>query len=245
MDGASFYSKQSTARGILSISDVESIAIQEGGVFDQLILQFLPDDRRSLIYEAATGPEILQVWLRKSRFEKLIGSDFSENEVAIASSITNSIVHRDSLEDLCDRVSDSTCAAIIALDFYEHLPRESFRRFLQIAHSKLAPGGVLVMRGPNADSPLVGLNLYNDITHVWAYTTVCLNSLLRLAGFNAVTYKDDTLGGFHHGGTWKRWVMRPAQWILGNLVYFATRQRIRYWGMSIYVYAQKGKLCCD
>lgn len=239
MDGSSFYQQQSVARNITTLADVEAAAVEEHAVFEALIAPFLPEDKGAMIYEAATGPGILQCWLRDRGYRNRIGSDFAEAEAGLAALVSSQVCCADSVSDLKLRVAPDSASAIIGLDFFEHLPRESFREFLAIAFSRLKPGGVLILRGPNADSPLVGLNLYNDVTHVWAYTTVCLNSLLRLAGFDAINYSDDTLGGFHSGGWWKRPLMRPAQWILTTLVYLATRQRIRHWGMSIYVYARK------
>ncbi len=241
MDGGSFYSNQSAVRGISSAEDVRKVADFEASVFDQLILPFLPSDRKALIYEAATGPGILQVWLQKSGYINLLGSDFAGREASVAADINPAVVHADSLVDLRDRVSNASCAVIIALDFYEHLPRESFREFLGLAQRKLAPGGVLILRGPNGDSPFVGLNLYNDITHVWAYTSVCLRGLLSLADFESVGFDDDTRSGFHRGAAWKRWAMIPAQWLLTTLVYLATRQRIGHWGSSLYTYARKAR----
>lgn len=239
MDGASFYQQQSAVRGISTVDDVQAAAMRESAVFENLISPFLPAPGEDLIYEAATGPGILQSWLIAKGYRNLMGSDFSATEAALAAQISPRVNHCDSLTDLRERVKSEECAAIIALDLLEHLPREAFREFLEIAFSRLRPGGILILRGPNADSPLVGLNLYNDITHVWAYTTVCLTSLLRLAGFPEAAFRDDTLGGFHHGGKWKSYLMRPAKALLSGLVYVATRQWIRHWGMSIYVYARK------
>lgn len=239
IDGGSFYSNQSEVRGISSADDVRKVADFETRVFDQLILPYLPSDRGALIYEAATGPGILQVWLQKSGYVNLMGSDFAEREAIVAADINPAVVHADSLVDLRDRVLKASCAVIIALDLYEHLPRESFREFLDLAQNKLAPGGVLILRGPNGDSPFVGLNLYNDITHVWAYTTVCLDGLLRIAGFQSINFDDDTIRGLHSGAVWKKWLMRGSQAFLRSLIYIATRQRIKFFGISIYVYARR------
>ena len=240
IDGATYYDNQSQARGIRGVEDVRRMAAGEALVFDRLILSHLRN-RDARVYEAATGPGILQAWLQSRGFHKLHGSDFSANEARMAEVITPGIVHADSVADLEERFGENSLDAIIALDFFEHIPRERFRDFMRIAVSRLAPGGVLIMRGPNGDTPFVGLNLYNDITHVWAYTTVCLRALLGLSGFSRVSFADDTIDGLHHGRWWKRCFMKPAQMLLEALCWAATRQRVRYWGMSLYVYAYKPK----
>jgi len=240
IDGSTYYKSQSQARGIGGISDVKRMAAETANIYDRLLLSRLPGARDCMIYEAATGPGLLQAWLQNRCFSNLHGSDFSEKEATLAGQITPGIVYGDSVADLANRFSECTFDAIIALDFYEHIPRERFRDFLQIASSRLKPGGVLILRGPNADSPLVGLNLYNDITHIWAYTTTCLRVLCRLEGFQDVRFCDDAIPGLHHGAAWKTPLMRLAQIILTQLVWMASRQRVQFWGSSIYLFARKG-----
>ena len=238
-DGATYYKSQSHARGISSHADVEKLVMQEKDIFDRLLLPYLPKERSASIYEAATGPGILQCWLINRGYTCMEGSDFSENEANLAKHFNPRVVHGDSIVDLEARFKPESLSAIIALDFFEHIPRERFRDFLSIAASRLQPGGVLILRGPNADSPFVGLNLYNDITHVWAYTTTCLGALFRLAGFTQYAFNDDAIGGIHHGYWWKRLLMIPARKLLTFVCWAASRQYIRHWGMSIYVYAMK------
>ena len=240
IDGSTYYNNQSQARGIKGISDVRRMAAETAHIYDRILLAQLPTNRECAIYEAATGPGIFQAWLQDRGFSNLHGSDFSEKEATLAGQITQGIVYGDSVADLENRFSECTCDAIIALDFYEHISRERFRDFLRIASSRLKPSGVLILRGPNANSPLVGLNLYNDITHIWAYTTTCLCVLCKLEGFQDVRFCDDAILGLHHGAAWKIPLMRLAQMILTQLVWMASRQRVQFWGSSIYLFARKG-----
>lgn len=239
IDGSSYYKVQSAARGIQTISDVTVHAMRENHAFTRLIGQYLPNDRSEAIYEAATGPGILQCWLIGRGYSNLEGSDFSENEAMLASRINPRIICADSVADLENRFEENSLSVIVALDFYEHIPRERFRDFLVIAASRLKPGGVLIMRGPNGDSPFAGRNLFNDITHVWTYTTVCLRALIHSAGFRAVFFVDDAIKGIRCGYSWKRWVMKPVQVALTLICWLASRERVKYWGMSLYVYARK------
>jgi 2-polyprenyl-3-methyl-5-hydroxy-6-metoxy-1,4-benzoquinol methylase len=237
-DGTSYYEHQAKARGIKTADDSRKESLFEGAVFDRLILPHLPALGDGAIYEAACGPGILQCWLSQRGFTDLEGSDFSLHEATLAASINPRIHHGDSLAHL-KTFGPGHFRAIIALDFYEHLPRELFRHFLAIASESLKPGGVLIMRGPNGDSPFVGLNLYNDITHVWTYTTVAMRSLLALEGMTSVCFDDDTDKALHHGRWWKRPLMHVSRQILTGLTFAATRQKIHYWGMSLYIYARK------
>lgn len=239
IDGSSFYNVQSRARDIKGKSDVDSLARADEKVFARQFGPHLPADRNAAIYEAATGPGILQTWLLSKGYLSLHGSDFSENEAKIAQLINPEIRHANSITDLENRFPTGTLDSIIALDFYEHVEREAFMQFLRAASSSLKPGGKLILRGPNGDSPFVGLNLYNDPTHVWAYTTTSLSSLLRGAGFTSIHFSDDTYDSIHEGSWWKRPLMSCSQAILRMLTRAAIRKDIRFWGMSLYVYATK------
>jgi 2-polyprenyl-3-methyl-5-hydroxy-6-metoxy-1,4-benzoquinol methylase len=238
IDGATYYNQQSSARRISSISDVEKIADAEKKVFDRLLLPYIAASPQARIYEAACGPGILQCWLKKHGLHNVEGSDFSEFEASLAAQINNRIRSADSLTHLSS-FAESSFDVIIALDFYEHLPKEDFRRFLSIAHKALKTGGLLIMRGPNGDSPFVGLNLYNDITHIWAYTSTSLKALLTIAGYHSTHFEDDTCAAIHYGRWWKKPLMIVARLILRSLVHAATRQSIEHWGSSLYVYARK------
>ena len=238
-DGYTYYNNQSEGRGIRSVIDVERLATQEQVCFDRLLLPFLPKNKSEAIYEAATGPGILQHWLHSRGYTNLEGSDFSANEADMAVKINPNVICEDSINDLEQRFQPGSLSAIIALDFYEHIPRERFREFLSIAATRLKTGGIMILRGPNADSPFAGLNLYNDITHVWAYTTDCSKILMRLAGFKKVEFADDTITHIHVGRWWKLPLMVATQLVLTFIVHAATRKRITLWGSSIYVFAQK------
>ena len=240
MSADSFYNRQSKARQISTYADVMRLSRASEAVFNRILGPFLPKDKQSCIYEAATGPGILQSWLRDKGYVNREGSDFSINEATLARQITPSIRHADSIEDLVERFSENSLQIIIALDFYEHLERENFIKFLNAAYSRLSAGGYLVLRGPNADSPLLGLNLYNDVTHVWAYTTSCLRVLCRLEGFEDVGFCDDSIPGLHHGAFWKAPLMRLSQLILTQMVWMASRQKVKFWGSSLYLFARKG-----
>lgn len=239
LEGSSYYQHQAKARRILTKTDVQRETAFEEQVFERLLLPAIREaGQGGAIYEAACGPGILQLWLSQKGFTLVEGSDFSEHEAKLAGTINPRIHHGDSLAHLAT-FGPEKFNSIIALDFYEHLPREDFRRFLDIASNALKPGGILIMRGPNGDSPFVGLNLYNDITHVWTYTTVAMRALLVLGGFSHTDFDDDTDKALHRGRWWKRPLMFISRKILTGLTFAATRQRIRFWGMSLYVYATK------
>ena len=238
-DQSSYYEIQGAARGISDRQEVERQARSlMSETYSRVILPFLPENRKGAIYEAATGPGIIQVWLRDKGYSNVYGSDFAVKEAELAKEINPNIEHGDSVVGVTAR-GDEQYDAIIALDFLEHIPRESVLVFLKNSRGALKPGGVLIMRAPNADSPLVGLNLYNDITHVWAYTTVSLRAMSRICSFSSISFDDDTTSSIQRYRWIKCPVMKVAQWILRHLLNIACRTRVTHLGSSIYIYAKR------
>jgi len=81
--------------------------------------------------------------------------------------------------------------AIVAIDLIEHLSKDDFMTLLAESARVLRVDGSLILRYPNGDSPLVGLNLFNDITHVCTYTSNCMKTLARMHGFRSWSFGDE------------------------------------------------------
>jgi SAM-dependent methyltransferase len=123
--------------------------------------------------------------------------------------------------------------ALVAIDFIEHISKDAVMDLLRESHRVLAPGGRLILRYPNGDSPLVGMNLFNDITHVWTYTPNCLNSLAQMHGFTRSDFVDES-----DAIRDQRWIKVPlcriSRAILGALLRAATKERVAYWGPHLW-----------
>lgn len=92
----------------------------------------------------------------------------------------------------CDLVEDSTkylqaktskYDIIVLNDVLEHIPREEIVDFVGAISKSLLPGGKLLIKSPNAQSPHFGTGLYGDLTHVQAFSELSLSQLFRLTGF--------------------------------------------------------------
>jgi SAM-dependent methyltransferase len=122
------------------------------------------------------------------------GSDSSDCQIELARAAGLSVRLADSIDEI-SKAPALTWDCLIAIDFIEHLPKDGLIAFLAQAHRVLKPGGCLILRAPNGDSPFVGRNLFNDITHYWAYTSVAIEALLKMAGFQRVEFADGTVAG--------------------------------------------------
>jgi cyclopropane fatty-acyl-phospholipid synthase-like methyltransferase len=144
-----------------------------------------------------------------------------------------------------DSVADLAAApagqfeAIIAIDFIEHLPREVLLNFIRHAAHALKPDGVLIVRGPNGDSPFVGRNLFNDITHCWAYTSIAFRALTQIAGFAECRFIDDTVVSVYRHRWLKVPLMQLAQFLTKRWIRLMTRESIDMLGSSYYACARK------
>ena len=236
---SAYYEYQAEARGLRCEADVESVVQWMATAYAQILLpRWLPPERTAAIYEVACGPGIMLRYLQRAGYGNVSGSDSSACQIALAQAAGLNVAQADSLKELAGH-RDGSWDCVIGIDFIEHLPKDVLLEFLALAARKLKPGGRLILRGPNADSPLVGRNLYNDITHVWAYTTIALRGLLQMSGFERLEFAEDCEALV---GT-QRWLkvplMRLAQALARGLIRAATREQVEWLSPSIYVCAWK------
>jgi SAM-dependent methyltransferase len=238
METSVYYSHQAIARGHVSPDDVLANVARNSGMYDRVLLPWLPEDKTKPIYEVACGAGICLKWLSTRGYVNASGSDSSEVQISLAKANGMSVKLMGALEDLQTH-ADGSIACLIALDFYEHLPKEILLDFLQESYRVLAPGGRLILRGPNGDSPFLGRALFNDITHLWALTSVAFNAVLRMFGFKHVEFQDDTLPSFNTF----RWFRIPLAWFAQKVLHWAirlaTRENILYFSSSFFLCATK------
>jgi SAM-dependent methyltransferase len=235
---AAYYNYQAEARGLKTEADVELLTKQMSAVYSKFLPMWLPRDRNAAIYEVACGPGIMLRYLTRTGYNNTSGSDSSLCQVELARAAGLNVVQADSLSEL-EKHPDVSCDCIIGIDFIEHLPKDALIEFFLLASKKLKPGGSLILRAPNGDSPFVGRNLFNDITHVWAYTTTATRALLQMAGFRQIEFADESLAMLQRHAPVKRLLMKCAQRLLRTLIRGATREDIHYLNPSIYIRARK------
>jgi hypothetical protein len=200
-----WYEFLSSARGIQSSDDVHRLTDYYAPGYQRLLSRVLPVDRHAPIYDAARSPGLTMNILRRLGYCNLEGTDLSATAIAIAKKLDLSAIQANSIEDLCSR-QDGIFSRIFGVDFIEHLEKPNLIRFLQTARTKLRnQDGVLILWCPNGDSPVVGRHLFNDMTHVWTYTSIAITGVLRMSGFNRITFIDETQAFFMN----KRWLKVP------------------------------------
>jgi len=233
-----YYKYQAIARGLHSVEDVQTLVRANTRLYDCIILDWLPLKKDAAIYEVACGPGIFLHWLRSRGYTNIRGSDSSKAQIDLAEAGGLPAKLADSLLELRALEADSL-DCIVGFDFYEHLPKEIMLDFISDTHRLLRPGGRLILRGPNGDSPLVGRSLFNDITHHWAMTSTAFRAVLQMVGFERVEFRDDALASIQRHRLLKVPITWLAQIFLRMLLRAATREELACLSASFFVLAVK------
>lgn len=81
---------------------------------------------------------------------------------------------------------------ISALDFVEHVTKPELFELLGSIHAALEPGGLFLLRTPNANGLFGMAARYNDITHEICFTPGALADTLARCGFKTLAIWEDT-----------------------------------------------------
>ncbi len=233
MNHLDYYKFQAEARGVRSLDDVRRGAGLKGYLYAQLAAPWLPEDRTRPVAELACGHGSFLHWLKSQNFSNVTGVDSSPEQVALAKQV-GAGVEEDDVNRWLARQPTNRFAALVAIDLAEHLPKDDFMELLRLAHAALAPGGSLILRLPNGDSPFVGMNLFNDITHVWTYTPNCLNSLAEMHGFSSTEFTDEGAPAIRDHRWLKVPLARLSGFVMRVLIQAATREKIRHFSPNLW-----------
>ena len=154
-----------------------------GRAYDYYLRRWLPARKDAVIAELGCGRGRMLHFLKERGYRTLEAIDISPDQVAVARQVLEGVEEGDALTFLETR--KSRFDLIIAIDLIEHLQKSEVMRFLDLAHSALAPAGSLILQTPNAGSPWFGTMRYNDFTHEVCFNGNSVRRMLGLCGFAA------------------------------------------------------------
>lgn len=237
MSHLDYYKYQAVARGIHGPDDVVFQTRANAYLFEQIVGPWLPEDRSAKVVDLACGHGSFMVWLKQKKYLNALGIDSCPEQVKLARAASLNIEEAEVIGWLESR-PERSFDVLFAIDFIEHISKDDLMRLLKSSCAALKTDGRLVLRYPNGDSPFVGLNLFNDITHVWTYTSNCLRTLARMHGFKQVTFADE--GRAIRDRKWSKNALgMVCRLVLKCLIRGASRERIQYWNSSIWACLEK------
>lgn len=233
-----YYQYQAAARGVHGLPDVIRGAEGRVHVWDRIVMPWLPVDRSQPVAELACGHGSFLWWLKERGFTRVAGVDSSAEQVRLARLTGVEAGQADAL-DWLRRQPDASQRALVGIDFIEHIAKDDLMVLLHEGRRVLAGGGRLILRYPNGDSPLVGMNLFNDITHVWTYTANCMDSLARMHGFAQTAFADEGEMAIRDHRWLKVPLCRASKAALGFLFRAAAREKVTLWSPNLWACLEK------
>lgn len=156
----------------------------------------LPKEKKATILDIACGDGGIVYWLQECGYINASGIDISQEQINLAQSLHIKNTQR---ADLVSYLSEKKSAyhAIFALDIFEHFTKEELWSVLEQIHDALKPGGVLIIKTPNAEGVFGARLRYADFTHETAFTESSLREVLLATGFREIAFKE--AGPVPHG----------------------------------------------
>lgn len=153
--------------------------------YKRQILPYFPADKGASIVDLGCGPGHLLYCLQKEGYTNTSGVDISAQQIETAKKAgVRNLVNEDVISFL--RKKKNTFDAIVSQSMIEHLTRDEIFEFLDLAHAALKPGGVMIIRTPNASGIFGASIVFCDLTHEVGFTPVSMSQALRLCGFTDI-----------------------------------------------------------
>ena len=169
-------------------------SVARGAEFDAVhrrhLRGWLPADLEAPVLDLGCGDGHLLAFLSRLGHRQLIGIDRSAAQVERSRQRVPGaeIVLGDGLDLLRER--EASFGAIVCIDVLEHLTRDELVDTLPRIARALRPGGSLIARVPNADSPFCDAIRYGDLTHEIAFSTAALLHLFRVSGLERAEFRE-------------------------------------------------------
>lgn len=154
-----------------------------------------PPEKNSNVLELGCANGHFMQTLKVKGYSLIKGVDISCELVKEAQSLNLDVTLDDALNFL--KISNQKYDVIYCLDLLEHIEKDKQIELLSLINNSLTYQGFLVLKVPNALSPLESYFRYNDFTHQLSYTKDSLSFLLLNAGFEDFVFRAQHLEDEH------------------------------------------------
>lgn len=167
-------------------------------------------ENRDLL-EIGFGPGAFLAWAREQG-ARVSGSEF--NAESLAAARENGIPLVGTEFETSGELADGSLDLVVAYDVFEHLDAPTLKAKLAAIDRALKPGGLLVMRYPNGQSPFGLPSQHGDVTHLQALSEMKLNQLAEGTALRTQSYRGAAFAAHprlsHRLVTWIRNRLRRA-----------------------------------
>lgn len=161
--------------------------INEWKYYDYKYLPMLkqyPSDSR--ILEIGCGRGFMLEYLNNKGYKVTEGIDISEEQIEIAKSKNLNVNVADVFSFLSTSKQDYDI--IIAIDIVEHFSKNELLNLFELIYKALKSKGMLILHTPNGQAIFAGKLIHGDLTHMTILTPNSLTQILKLFGFNEISF---------------------------------------------------------
>jgi cyclopropane fatty-acyl-phospholipid synthase-like methyltransferase len=204
-----------------------SASFGEGKAFDPAV-QFaqyeavygrLAMNKDAAVLDVGCGKGEWLAWMKQQGFIQLSGVDGSTSDLSHSQNwLQNVELHQGDAHSFL-RSRATVFDLIHGKDVAEHMSKDEFISFLQLAHQALKPGGQLWLMTFNAQAPLASATRYGDFTHEIGLTPRSLAQCLRACGYQHLQVR-----GVHYCSASLSGRLR---WLLSQPVLMAARLMLK------------------
>ena len=227
-----YYQYQTEARGLLT----ENALVQH---FDKLakwyahrLSKYLPESKTADCLDIPCGYGNFLYFLRLQGYQNAVGYDLDPEQVRLARLVGLQAHEGEATVILSDESKTYDC--ITSLDFIEHLSRYQALEFLRLCWERLKPGGLLILRTPCADGPFGSHDAWNDLTHQWSMTSIVLQTILEMRGFERVVILDERPQPYNGINALRALAFYPARILASGLVFTLGLTPPAIWSRSMW-----------
>lgn len=161
------------------VKDFAVTSVTSASYFSLIFSRFFKGRRPINILEIGYGNGEFLGWCRQAGFEV---SGVEADSTLVMRARDNGFKVYTSL----DEIKSTSLDVIFLFDVLEHIPQDEIEAFLEKSNGLLRGGGRIVIRTPNAGSPLGLANQYGDPTHVTAVTSTKLHFWAEAVGLEVL-----------------------------------------------------------
>jgi 2-polyprenyl-3-methyl-5-hydroxy-6-metoxy-1,4-benzoquinol methylase len=148
------------------------------------VYENLPKNRNAKILDLGCGYGTFLNALRSLGYKNLYGVEIGKEQSEFLKDKGFKIYQLDILDFL--KTSNQTFDCITLFDVLEHFKKDEIVAMIPLLKSRLAGGGVIIVRVPNGEAIFKGSIMYSDFTHETFFTKLSLIQLFRTFGFKKI-----------------------------------------------------------